>query len=144
MGLLCDWCEKGLRIVVVTQQIDLSGPVGRMIAAVLLGLAEIELDSGPRGKRWESKSQRRNVSRAGRRAPTRPSPTGKGITGNWSTSCRDSDGTWNEQANGRAVFEGRVKQSSPTIRPIDIAAIFGQSFLPFLKSCVAFVEGHPA
>ena len=44
VNLLCDWCEKGLRIVVVTQQIDLSGPVGRMIAAVLLGLAEIELE----------------------------------------------------------------------------------------------------
>lgn len=42
--LLSEWCEKGLRIVVVTQQIDLSGPVGRMIAAVLLGLAEIELE----------------------------------------------------------------------------------------------------
>ena len=44
VNLLCDWCEKGLRIVVVTQQIDLSGPVGRMIAAVLLGLGEIELE----------------------------------------------------------------------------------------------------
>ena len=44
VNLLCDWCEKGLRIVVVTQQIDLSGPVGRMMAAVLLGLAEIELE----------------------------------------------------------------------------------------------------
>lgn len=44
VNLLCDWCEKGLRIIVVTQQIDLSGPVGRMIAAVLLGLAEIELE----------------------------------------------------------------------------------------------------
>ena len=44
VNLLCDWCEKGLRIVVVTQQVDLSGPVGRMIAPVLLGLAEIELE----------------------------------------------------------------------------------------------------
>ena len=44
VNLLCDWCERGLRLVVVTQQIELSGPVGRMIAAVLLGLAEIELE----------------------------------------------------------------------------------------------------
>jgi DNA invertase Pin-like site-specific DNA recombinase len=44
VNLLSDWCEKRLRIVVITQQIDLSGPVGRMIAAVLLGLAEIELE----------------------------------------------------------------------------------------------------
>jgi DNA invertase Pin-like site-specific DNA recombinase len=44
VNLLADWCEKGLKIVVVTQQIELNGPVGRMIAAVLLGLAEIELE----------------------------------------------------------------------------------------------------
>jgi DNA invertase Pin-like site-specific DNA recombinase len=44
VNLLSDWCDKGLRVIVTTQQIDLSGPVGRMIAAVLLGLAEIELE----------------------------------------------------------------------------------------------------
>jgi DNA invertase Pin-like site-specific DNA recombinase len=44
VNLLADWCEKGLKIVVITQQIELNGPVGRMIAAVLLGLAEIELE----------------------------------------------------------------------------------------------------
>lgn len=42
VNILADWCERGLRVVVVTQAIDLTGPVGRMIAAVLLGLAEIE------------------------------------------------------------------------------------------------------
>jgi DNA invertase Pin-like site-specific DNA recombinase len=42
VNLLADWTEKSVRIVVVTQQLDLSGPVGRMIAAVMLGLAEIE------------------------------------------------------------------------------------------------------
>ena len=31
--LLADWCERGLKIVVVTQQIELNGAVGRMIAA---------------------------------------------------------------------------------------------------------------
>ncbi len=33
-----------MKIVVVTQQIELNGAVGRMIAALLLGLAEIELE----------------------------------------------------------------------------------------------------
>lgn len=47
--LLADWTERGLRVVAVTQAIDLSGPVGRMIAAVLLGLAEIE---------WEYRRER--------------------------------------------------------------------------------------
>lgn len=42
VNLLAEWCERGIRIVVVTQQIDLSGPVGRLVARVLFGLAEIE------------------------------------------------------------------------------------------------------
>lgn len=42
VNLLADWCERGIRVVVVTQQIDLSGPVGRLVASVLFGLAEIE------------------------------------------------------------------------------------------------------
>jgi DNA invertase Pin-like site-specific DNA recombinase len=40
--LLADWCERGVRVVVVTQQIDLRGALGRMVASVLFGLAEIE------------------------------------------------------------------------------------------------------
>jgi DNA invertase Pin-like site-specific DNA recombinase len=42
INLLADWCDKGVRVVSVTQQIDLRGSVGRLIASVLFGLAEIE------------------------------------------------------------------------------------------------------
>jgi DNA invertase Pin-like site-specific DNA recombinase len=42
VDLLADWCGRGVRVIAVTQQIDLSGPVGRMVARVLFGLAEIE------------------------------------------------------------------------------------------------------
>jgi len=45
INVLADWCEKGMRVVSVTQQIDLTGGVGRMIAAVLLGVAEMERES---------------------------------------------------------------------------------------------------
>lgn len=44
INLLADWCERGVRVVAVTQQIDLSGTVGRMVASVMFGLAEIELE----------------------------------------------------------------------------------------------------
>lgn len=44
VNLLAHWCDAGVRIVSVTEQIDLSGPVGRMIASVMFGLAEIELE----------------------------------------------------------------------------------------------------
>ncbi len=42
LNLLCDWCERGVRVVSVTQQVDVSGAMGRMVAALMLGLAEIE------------------------------------------------------------------------------------------------------
>jgi len=42
LDVLCDWSDKGIRVVAVSQQIDLSGTVGRMIAAVLLGIGEME------------------------------------------------------------------------------------------------------
>ena len=44
MNILADWCEHGLKVIVITQQIELNGAVGRMIAAVMLGLADIELE----------------------------------------------------------------------------------------------------
>ena len=44
VNLLADWCDRNIKVVVITQQIELSGALGRMIAAVMLGLAEIELE----------------------------------------------------------------------------------------------------
>jgi len=43
--LLADWCGRNLRIVSVTQKIDLSGVIGQIVASVLLGLGEIELSN---------------------------------------------------------------------------------------------------
>jgi len=42
VNVLADWADKGLKIIVITQQLELSGVIGRTIAALLLGLAEIE------------------------------------------------------------------------------------------------------
>lgn len=41
--LIGDWTERGIRIVSVTQSIDLSGMTGRLVAAVLFAVAEMEL-----------------------------------------------------------------------------------------------------
>ncbi len=43
INTLYAWCDAGVRVVSVTQQIDLSGTVGKVVAGVLFGLAEIEL-----------------------------------------------------------------------------------------------------
>ncbi len=45
LDVLCDWCDRGLRVVSVTQQIDFNGTVGKMLAAVLLGIAEMEQET---------------------------------------------------------------------------------------------------
>lgn len=42
--LLADWCEREVRVIVVTQELDLRGALGRMVASVLFGLAEIETE----------------------------------------------------------------------------------------------------
>ncbi len=45
INTLSDWCDKGLRVVSVTQQIDFNGAVGKLLAAVLLGIAEMEQET---------------------------------------------------------------------------------------------------
>ena len=43
VNVLTDWCERGIRVVSVMQQIDLSGTIGHLVAGVLFAIAEIEL-----------------------------------------------------------------------------------------------------
>jgi DNA invertase Pin-like site-specific DNA recombinase len=45
INILSEWCDRGLRVVSVTQQIDFNGAVGKMLAAVLLGIAEMEQET---------------------------------------------------------------------------------------------------
>jgi DNA invertase Pin-like site-specific DNA recombinase len=45
INVLADWCDRGLRVVSITQQIDFNGAVGKMLAAVLLGVAEMETET---------------------------------------------------------------------------------------------------
>ena len=42
MTLLADWLKRGVRLVVVTLQMDFSGDVGRMVASLLFHIAEME------------------------------------------------------------------------------------------------------
>jgi DNA invertase Pin-like site-specific DNA recombinase len=41
INVRADWCQHGVRIIAITQQRDLSGPVGPWRARVLCGLAAI-------------------------------------------------------------------------------------------------------
>jgi DNA invertase Pin-like site-specific DNA recombinase len=42
--VLCDWCDQGIRVVSVTQQIDFAGAAGKLIASVLFAVAEMETE----------------------------------------------------------------------------------------------------
>lgn len=42
LALLADWQDKGIRVVSVTQQLDMEGHMGRFVAMILLGVAEME------------------------------------------------------------------------------------------------------
>ena len=43
INILSAWCESSVQVISVTQQIDLSGTVGHLVAGVLFAMAEIEL-----------------------------------------------------------------------------------------------------
>ena len=55
VNVLAGWCQRGVRVIAITQQIDLSGPVGNLIASLLFGIAEIELH---RSKERQAKNSR--------------------------------------------------------------------------------------
>ena len=75
LNTLCDWCERGLRVVSVTQQIDFNGTVGKMLAAVLLGIAEMNkrLAASVNGRASTWRSARGSI-KAERRARQRQRP----------------------------------------------------------------------
>lgn len=45
INLLAEWCDAGVRVVSITQQLDLAGATGRLIAGVLFAVAEMELEA---------------------------------------------------------------------------------------------------
>ena len=42
MVLIADWLKRGVRLVVITMQMDFAGDVGQMVASLLLHLAQME------------------------------------------------------------------------------------------------------
>jgi DNA invertase Pin-like site-specific DNA recombinase len=39
INVLADWSDKGLKVVSVTQQIEFNGAFGKLLSAILLGVA---------------------------------------------------------------------------------------------------------
>jgi DNA invertase Pin-like site-specific DNA recombinase len=75
VNILAEWCQRGVRVIVVTQQIDLSGPVGHMIASLLFGIAEIELQhSKERQAIGIALAKKRGVYKGRQRGSTKATP----------------------------------------------------------------------
>ena len=70
LNVLCDWCERGLRVVSVTQQIDFNGAVGKMIASVLFAVAEMEQETRRERQRAGIEAAKERGVYAGRKAGT--------------------------------------------------------------------------
>jgi DNA invertase Pin-like site-specific DNA recombinase len=70
VNLLAEWCERGLKVVATTQQIELTGAMGRMMAAVMLGLAEVELEYRAERQAAGIKAAKRRGVYIGRRTGT--------------------------------------------------------------------------
>jgi len=102
--ILADWCERGLKIVVVTQQIELNGAVGRMIAALLLGRRNRV--GVPRDR------QRAGIAVAKRKGGTEPAkgttkggPIGPRNCGTRLGTGRNRSRTWTERADCLSIPE---------------------------------------
>ena len=42
MVMIADWLRRGVRLIVITMQMDFSGEVGQMVASLLLHIAQME------------------------------------------------------------------------------------------------------
>lgn len=42
---LCTWCQNGIRVVSTSQQIDFTGAMGQLVAAVLFAVAQFETET---------------------------------------------------------------------------------------------------
>jgi len=70
VNVLGDWCNRNVRIVSTTQEIDLSGPVGHLIASLLFGIAEMELQHTRERQTAGIKVAKKKGVYAGRKAGT--------------------------------------------------------------------------
>lgn len=76
ISTLAKWCEKGIRLISVTQQLDFSGPQGKLIAALLFGIAEMEQETRRERQRAGIEAARERGVYTGRKpGTTKSKPT---------------------------------------------------------------------
>ena len=75
VATLARWCEQGLRVVSVTQQLDFSGALGKMLAAIFFGIAEMEQETRrERQRAGIEAAKERGVYKGRRQGTTKAEP----------------------------------------------------------------------
>jgi len=70
IAILCDWLERGIRIISVANQFDFSGVVGRLIASVLFSISEMERENIRQNIKRGMETARKNGKKIGGRVAT--------------------------------------------------------------------------
>ncbi|MDA1053294.1 MAG: recombinase family protein [Planctomycetota bacterium] len=106
INVLADWCDKGLRVVSVTQQIDFNGAVGKMLAAVLLGVAEMETEMRRERQAVGIAVAKENGIYKGRM----PGATKKGVNPERAGKLRQKGLTYGEISQAMGVSQSSVRR----------------------------------
>jgi len=67
---LAGWCEKGIRVVSTSQNLDFNGTIGKMLAAIFFGLAEMEQQTRKERQRAGIEVAKKNGVYKGRKQGT--------------------------------------------------------------------------
>jgi len=125
INVLADWCDRGLRVVSVTQQIDFSGAVGKLLAAVLLGIAEMEQETRrERQAAGIAAAKDRGAYQGRRKGTTKAEPAGakelsaRGLTIDEIASAINVSPRTVRRYLGAAQAPGISPRSTPSWKPI--------------------------
>ena len=100
------WLKAGVRFISVTQQFDFRGPVGRMVAALLFGFAELEQQTRRDRQRAGIEAARERGVYRGRK----PGATKAGVNPDRARELRAKGLTYHEIAEAMGVGHTTVRR----------------------------------
>ena len=106
INTLTNWLEKGVRIVSVTQQLDFSGATGKLVAAVLFAVAEMEQETRRERQAVGIAAAKERGAYKGRKAGA----TKKGVRPSRAAQLRDKGATYAEIAQSMNVSQSTVRR----------------------------------
>lgn len=102
INVLGDWADRGLKVVCVTQHIEFNGSLGKLLAAILFGLAEMDLGNIRERQRAGIEAAKKRGVYKGRKRGSIKADAAR------ATVLRDKGNTANEIATALGVSERTV------------------------------------